>query len=136
MLDLAAVLVGVLCVLCLLQTAFCLWLSSNQRRQALLQAERDAARDQRIRELAKRLDAYLTGSIRMGEELQEVRRTVAPLPDKLSQMEQRDPSSLSFTQAARLVGMGASVDDLTQSCGLSRAEAELVAKLNQGKQRS
>lgn len=133
MLDLAAILVGVLCVLCLLQTAFCLWLSSNQRRQALLQAERDAARDQRIRELAKRLDAYLTGSIRMGEELQEVRRTVAPLPDKLSQMEQRDPSSLSFTQAARLVGMGASVDDLTQSCGLSRAEAELVAKLNQSK---
>lgn len=113
MLDLAAILLGVLCVLCLLQTAFCFWLSSNQRRQALLQAERDAARDQRIRELAKRLDAYLTGSIRMGEELQEVRRTVAPLPDKLSQMEQRDPSSLSFTQAARLVGMGASVDDLT-----------------------
>ncbi|PTU73306.1 DUF2802 domain-containing protein [Pseudomonas mangrovi] len=136
MLDLAAILLGVLCVLCLLQTAFCFWLSSNQRRQALLQAERDAARDQRIRELAKRLDAYLTGSIRMGEELQEVRRTVAPLPDKLSQMEQRDPSSLSFTQAARLVGMGASVDDLTQSCGLSRAEAELVAKLNQSKQRS
>lgn len=136
MLDLAAVLVGVLCVLCLLQMAFCLWLSSNQRRQASLQAERDAVRDQRIRELSKRLDAYLTGSIRMGEELQEVRRTVAPLPDKLSQMEQRDPSSLSFTQAARLVGMGASVDDLTQSCGLSRAEAELVAKLNQSKQRS
>ena len=131
--DLAAILLGALCVLCLLQIAFCLWLSSNQRRQALLQAERDAVRDQRIRELAKRLDAYLTGSIRMGEELQEVRRTVAPLPDKLSQMEQRDPSSLSFTQAARLVGMGASVDDLTQSCGLSRAEAELVAKLNQGK---
>lgn len=131
--DLAAILLGTLCVLCLLQIAFCLWLSSNQRRQALLQAERDAVRDQRIRELAKRLDAYLTGSIRMGEELQEVRRTVAPLPDKLSQMEQRDPSSLSFTQAARLVGMGASVDDLTQSCGLSRAEAELVAKLNQGK---
>jgi hypothetical protein len=112
---------------------FCLWLSSNQRRQALLQAERDAARDQRLRELGKRLDAYLTGSIRMGEELQELRRTVAPLPDKVSQMEQRDPSSLSFTQAARLVGMGASVDDLTHSCGLSRAEAELVAKLNQSK---
>jgi hypothetical protein len=92
-------------------------------------------RDQHIKELRKRLDTYLAGSIRMGEELHELRRTVAPLPDKLTQIEQRDPSSLSFTQAARLVGLGASVDDLTQSCGLSKAEAELVAKLNQPKVR-
>lgn len=67
----------------------------------------------------------------MGEELYELRRVVAPLPEKLNQIEQRDPSSLSFTQAARLVGMGASVDDLTQSCGLSKAEAELISRLHQ-----
>ena len=72
-----------------------------------------------------------------GEELHELRRVVAPLPDKLNQMEQRDPSSLSFTQAARLVGMGASVDDLTHSCGLTQAEAELVSRLHKApKQRS
>jgi hypothetical protein len=102
-------------------------------RQFEHQAQRDALRDQAIKELKKRLDTYLTGSIRMGEELYELRRTVAPIPDKLSQIEQRDPSNLSFTQAARLVGLGASVDDLTQSCGLSRAEAELVSKLHQAK---
>ena len=87
--------------------------------------------EQRPRELNKHLDTYLTGSIRMGEELYELRRVVAPLPEKLNQIEQRDPSSLSFTQAARLVGMGASVDDLTQSCGLSKAEAELISRLHQ-----
>lgn len=113
----------------------CWWLAQGQRQQARQQAERDNARDQRIKELSKRLDAYLTGSIRMGEELHELRRTVAPLPDKLTQIEQRDPSSLSFTQAARLVGLGASVDDLTQSCGLSKAEAELVAKLHQSRRK-
>ncbi|SRR5690606_33253715 len=129
--ELASILLGALCVLCLGLAACCWWLAGELRRQAARQAERDAQRDQRLRELSKRLDTYLTGSIRMGEELQELRRTVAPLPDKLSQMEQRDPSSLSFTQAARLVSLGASVDDLTQSCGLSRAEAELVAKLNE-----
>jgi hypothetical protein len=107
------------------------------RQQAELQKERDALRDQRLKELSRRLDAYLTGSIRMGEELHELRRVVAPLPDKLNQMEQRDPSSLSFTQAARLVGMGASVDDLTHSCGLTQAEAELVSRLHKApKQRS
>ena len=111
----------------------CNGLHRNQQRLLAEQAKRDAVRDARIKELSKRLDAYLTGSIRMGEELHELRRTVAPLPDKVSQIEQRDPSSLSFTQAARLVGMGASVDDLTHSCGLSKAEAELISRLHKPK---
>ncbi len=123
----------VLALVCLGLVGTCVWLAMQQRQVLLLQAERDAARDQRIKELARRLDTYLAGSVRMGEELQEVRRIVAPLPDKLSQIEQRDPSSLSFTQAARLVGLGASVDDLTQSCGLTKAEAELVSKLHGSK---
>ncbi len=125
--------VAVLGVICILLAGTCLWLRLNQSQQALLQAERDSVRDQRSKELARRLDAYLTGSIRMGEELHELRRVVAPLPDKLNQIEQRDPSSLSFTQAARLAGLGASVDELTQSCGLSTAEAELVRKLHRSK---
>lgn len=131
MLELAVIL---LALLCLGLVGACVWLAGQQRHAAALQAERDAARDQRIKELGKRLDAYLAGSVRMGEELHELRRIVTPLPDKLSQIEQRDPSSLSFTQAARLVGLGASVDDLTQSCGLSKAEAELVSKLHRSKQ--
>jgi hypothetical protein len=128
-----AVAVVVLGVICLLLAGTCLWLILSQRQQVQLQAERDSVRDQRSKELARRLDAYLTGSIRMGEELHELRRVVAPLPDKLTQMEQRDPSSLSFTQAARLAGLGASVDELTHACGLSTAEAELVRKLHRSK---
>src|SRR3990167_915078 len=130
MLEVAVVALAVFCVLL---AGTCLWLILSQRQQALLQAERDSQRDQRSKELARRLDAYLTGSVRMGEELHELRRVVAPLPDKLNQIEQRDPNSLSFTQAARLAGMGASVDDLNQSCGLSKAEAELVSKMQQAK---
>ncbi|MEX6503039.1 DUF2802 domain-containing protein [Pseudomonas zhanjiangensis] len=130
MLEVALVL---LALICLGLVGTCVWLAMQQRQAQLLQAERDAARDQRIKELGRRLDTYLAGSVRMGEELQELRRVVAPLPDKLSQIEQRDPSSLSFTQAARLVGLGASVDDLTQSCGLSKAEAELISKLHGSK---
>ncbi|TWC42937.1 uncharacterized protein DUF2802 [Pseudomonas sp. SJZ079] len=130
MLEIALI---VLALLCLGLVGTCVWLASQQRHAAQLQLERGAERDRRMTELSKRLDAYLAGSVRMGEELHELRRIVAPLPDKLSQIEQRDPSNLSFTQAARLVGLGASVDDLTQSCGLSKAEAELVSKLHQPK---
>ncbi|UVL57878.1 DUF2802 domain-containing protein [Pseudomonas sp. B21-035] len=104
--------------------------SKRQRELAAQQAQGDAVRDQRIKELAKSLDDYQNGSVRMGEALHELRAVVAPLPDKLLQLEQRDPNSLSFAQAARLVGMGASVDELTQSCGLTQAEAELMSKLH------
>ncbi|PWB30106.1 DUF2802 domain-containing protein [Pseudomonas sp. SDI] len=113
-----------------------LWLfygySKRQRELATQQAQGDALRDQRLKDLAKRLDDYQNGSVRMGEALHELRAVVAPLPDKLLQLEQRDPNSLSFAQAARLVGMGASVDELTQTCGLTQAEAELMSKLHRG----
>jgi hypothetical protein len=94
------------------------------------QARDDALRDQRIKELARRVEDYQNGNVRMGEDLHALRAMVGPLPDKLAQLEQRDPSSLSFAQAARLVGMGASVNELTQSCGLTQAEAELMSKLH------
>ena len=104
----------------------------GQRQIAAQQAQGDALRDQRIKDLAKRVDDYQNGTVRMGEALHELRAVVAPLPDKLAQLEQRDPSSLSFAQAARLVGMGASIDELTQACGLTQAEAELMSKLHKG----
>ncbi|EUB72361.1 Protein of unknown function DUF2802 [Pseudomonas sp. GM41(2012)] len=102
----------------------------GQRLIAAQQAQGDALRDQRIKDLAKRVEDYQSGNVRMGQDLHELRAVVGPLPDKLAQLEQRDPSSLSFAQAAKLVGMGASVDELTQSCGLTQAEAELMSKLH------
>jgi cell division protein FtsB len=101
-----------------------------QKQLAAQQVQGDALRDQRIKDLARRVENYQDGNVHMGQELQELRAVVGPLPDKLASLEQRDPSSLSFAQAARLVGMGASVDELTQSCGLTQAEAELMSKLH------
>ncbi|MDR2307386.1 MAG: DUF2802 domain-containing protein [Paucimonas sp.] len=106
--------------------------SKRQRELAAQQAQGDALRDQRIKDLAKRLDDYQNGTVRMGEAIHELRAVVAPLPEKLQQLEQRDPNSVTFTQAAKLVGMGASVEELTQSCGLTQAEAELMSKLHRG----
>ncbi len=120
---------------CLGLLGFCLWLLKRQRLLAEQQSQRDAVRDKRLKELSNRLDTYLEGSVRMGDELRELGRLVAPLPDKLSQLEQRDPNNFSFSQAAKLVGLGASVDDLTQSCGLSQSEAELMSKLHQARKK-
>lgn len=104
----------------------------KQRVVLARQAVADAQRDRRLKELSRRLDTYQNGNVQMGEELHEMRSVVAPLPEKLTRLEQRDPTSLSFDQAARLVGMGASIDELTQSCGLTQAEAELMSKMHKG----
>ncbi|AIR90101.1 DUF2802 domain-containing protein [Pseudomonas cremoricolorata] len=109
------------------------WFLNYSKRQRQLMAEQalgDAIRDQRIKDLAKRLDDYQNGTVQMGEALFELRKVVAPLPDKLQQLEQRDPSNVTYSQAAKLVGMGASVEELTQTCGLTQAEAQLMSKLH------
>ncbi|EXF93844.1 chemotaxis protein [Pseudomonas fluorescens HK44] len=126
-LEVAVIVLGLLWVGTL---AMFLAYTRKQRELAALQAQGNALRDQRIKDLAKRVGDYQNGNVRMGEDLHELRAVVGPLPDKLAQLEQRDPSSLSFAQAARLVGMGASVDELTQSCGLTQAEAELMSKMH------
>lgn len=102
----------------------------QQRESVLQQTERDAVRDRRILELVKRVDHFQQTAVRVGDEVHELRAILGPLPDKLVQLEQRDPANLSFAQAAKLVGMGATVDELTQSCGLTHAEAQLMSKLH------
>lgn len=129
----ASVVALALCCVALL--GFCIRLFRRQRQQAEAQARSDAVRDRRIKELGARLDSVLDGSVHMGHELHELSRTVSPLPDRITQLEQRDPNNFSFSQAAKLVGMGASVDDLTQSCGLSQSEAELMSKLHQARRK-
>jgi len=110
--------------------AFLLRYMRQQRELALQQAERDGVRDRRILDLLKRVDHFQQSAVKVGDEVHELRAILGPLPDKLAQIEQRDPSSLSFAQAAKLVGMGATVDELTQSCGLTQAEAQLMSKLH------
>ena len=110
--------------------AFLLRSMRQQRELALPQGERDGVRDRRILDLVKRVDHFQQSAVKVGDEVHELRAILAPLPDKLAQIEQRDPSSLSFAQAAKLVGMGATVDELTQSCGLTQAEAQLMSKLH------
>jgi hypothetical protein len=85
-----------------------MFMAHNKRQRTLFmqQAEADSLRDQRIRDLARRLENYQGGTVKMGESLHELQAIVAPLPDKITALEQRDPSTLSFAQAARLVSMG------------------------------
>ncbi len=64
-------------ILLALLWALSLWFflnySKRQRELAAQQAQGDALRDQRIKDLAKRLDDYQNVTVRMGEAIHELR---------------------------------------------------------------
>ncbi|POB04392.1 DUF2802 domain-containing protein [Halopseudomonas oceani] len=109
-------------------------LFAQVRRLPAQQQQLESQLQSRIDQLARDLTTFQQGSIRMGEELTALRQQVKRLEDKQLKLEQSDPQAMPYSQAARLVGMGASIEDLTQSCGLSKAEAELFVKLHASRQ--
>ena len=70
------------------------------------------------------------GSIGVGRRLKQVESRLNITVEKQQELENRDPGTLAYNQAAKLMEMGADVDDLVSSCGIARPEAELMALLH------
>lgn len=84
-----------------------------------------------INVLRNEISAMTNSSIGMGRRLIEVEQKLNLTADKQLELENRDPGVLAYNQAARLMEMGADVDDLVKNCGIGRPEAELMALLHQ-----
>lgn len=84
-----------------------------------------------INVLRNEISAMTNSSIGMGRRLIEVEQKLNLTADKQLELENRDPGVLAYNQAAKLMEMGANVDDLVQNCGIGRPEAELMALLHQ-----
>ncbi|PIE24579.1 MAG: hypothetical protein CSA60_03040 [Neptuniibacter caesariensis] len=80
--------------------------------------------------LRNEIQAMTNSSIGMGRRLIKVEQKLNFTADKQLELENRDPGVLAYNQAARLMEMGADVDDLVQNCGIGRPEAELMALLH------
>ena len=102
----------------------------SARRQAQRHAEQQAHTEARLDKLVQTLAEYQQSNIRMGEELIALRDKLTRMENRQQRFEQQDVQAMPYNQATRLVTMGASLDDLMQSCGLSRSEAELMLKLH------
>jgi hypothetical protein len=76
------------------------------------------------------LQAYKNTSIGLGKKVHSIEMELADTVEKQQDLEFQDPNSLPYTQASRLIQMGADADDLVSSCGLSTAEAELLMLVN------
>jgi len=70
----------------------------------------------------------------VGRKLIILEKQMAELKHNQDEMVKNDPNRVSYTEATRLVELGADVEDLMNSCGISRPEAELVTALSQKNQ--
>jgi len=85
--------------------------------------------EKQLEELGNELNALSHSTIGMGRKLQTVVEKHDHLEITVEEIERNDPVKVSYSEAGRLVKMGASVEELMSACGISRPEAELVSAL-------
>lgn len=79
--------------------------------------------------LGRELHATGSGSMGVGHRVVACERQLHELRRLIEEMRQNDPLRVSYDEASRLVELGADIEDLMNTCGISRPEAELVAAL-------
>jgi hypothetical protein len=79
--------------------------------------------------LGRELHVTASTGMGVGQRLVACERQLHELRTTIEEMRQNDPLRVSYDEAARLVDLGADVDDLMNTCGISRPEAELVSAL-------
>ena len=79
--------------------------------------------------LGREVHATTSGSLGVGQRLVQCERQLHELKTVIEEMRQNDPLRVSYDEEARLVDLGADIDDLMNTCGISRPEAELVSAL-------
>lgn len=113
----------VMAVLCLASISITLFIWYRIRRQ-------EKRYHVLINVLRNEIQGITGGSIGMGKRLMTVEKKLNIAVEKQHELENRDPGVLAYNQAARLMEMGAGVEDLVRSCGIGRPEAELMALLH------
>lgn len=80
--------------------------------------------------LQQDFNALCSGANGVGSHLSRVDRQLMRINERQEQFELRDGVHREYEQAARLIQRGAGIDEVMKQCHLTRAEAELLARLN------
>ncbi len=124
-----ALLLGVLALL--------LWWFHHARLQRKLQAmelllkellkARDSAR--------KQLNELHTSTLGVGQKLGQLAKEIVSVEERQQEMVLQDPDGRLYSRAARMVELGADIDEVMAECEIPKAEAELLISLRAAKQR-
>jgi hypothetical protein len=86
--------------------------------------------DARLASLERELQALTNSTLGMGRKLRNFDERIQAAEKNAQDLALPDPVKVSYNEAARLMGLGADIDDIITNCGLSRPEAELVAAMH------
>ena len=77
------------------------------------------------------LDMFENASLGIGKRLIEVEQQIQALNDRIARIEiHGHESNTAYPQAIKLIELGADVDEIAESCKISKIEAELLMVLN------
>ena len=83
-----------------------------------------------IHSMQKDIHALCAGAINMGKHLDGLEQRIRRLAERQDQLELRDPLEQTYAHAIRLAQKGVDVNELVESCGLARGEAELLLRVH------
>jgi hypothetical protein len=86
-----------------------------------------------VDELSKEIQGISHGSMGVGRKVLALEKRIELLEALIEEIQKNDPNKVSYSEASRLVELGAGIEDLMNSCGISRPEAELVSALTESK---
>ncbi|MGL4917166.1 MAG: DUF2802 domain-containing protein [Aeromonas allosaccharophila] len=111
--------------------AFYIWFKSKRSKQ---ESEASVARLQgQLESLRKQMMELHTGAIGMGQRLQSVEGAMQQVNDRQQELTLQDPERRLYSRAAKMVELGADLDEVMSECELPKAEAELLISLRKGR---
>jgi hypothetical protein len=99
------------------------------------QAHRIAQIETLVEGLSQELIGMTHAANGVGRKVQRLEFQSNKLTSTLDDLKKNAPSQVSYTEATRLVNLGASLEDLMNTCGISRPEAELVLAMTKKAQK-
>jgi hypothetical protein len=94
--------------------------------------ERSASTGQRLLQVEQQLGALCSASLGAGDHLVKLEQRVHRVMERQDALEMRAGGERPYAQASQLVNKGADIDELVETCGLTRGEAELLVMMQRG----
>ncbi len=128
MISILITLTGFACMLVFYQT----YALHFVRQKSMAQEETEQELQHRIHSLEQELGALCSASMGAGEHVVKLEQQVQRITERQDQLELRTTGERPYDQASQLVNKGADIEDLMDSCGLTRGEAELLVMMQRG----
>jgi len=98
--------------------------------QELAEKFRDSGH--RLQQVEQELSALCSASVGAGDHVVKLEHQVHRIIERQDMLELRAGSERPYSQASQLVNKGADIDELVDTCGLTRGEAELLVMMQRG----